>query len=714
MSLVFVATIVLTQVASGSVLVLLLTGARIRSGYGVAGIGLAVGTFISMLSAVLLNGTALSAIAWLIPGLVITAGCLMRTKSIRNSFTLLRFERNESVAVALGIAAGLLLLIINWIRFPLSSVRAGSSVDMYFLEALSRGVGEFGAQESILMSGGSLRYHWFTYGWAGELAQTAGLTSFVSLTRVLPVVALIGSVLIATAWANSIRITRGKSLWWVPSLAVLLIVIGGYTGALYGVILNNDSPSQSLTTVWLLALVVLFLVTIKTQTWKGFSASAILVVVLAFATTGGKASHVAVALGGFGIVALGGMLFKTTWWRKALLLGFMAFVAAVAAYMWVLSGVGIEENLTEALAVRASTWQVLDPVTGRWGPAMGTLALLLAVLARLSGSWWLLTTKTGRRSPEIFFAVGSVLVGVAALFFLREGINELWFLLAASAPVAVISAYGVGQGASAIFKSTERKRTWLYVLYASVFASLISLTLSFNWKFTGTEVGFFQWPGVLFWLSIMSVWLVIPVLGFMFIRISGKSSQKIEPKRFALWFVFCVGALTLTSIFTRPAVLWTESRELNTEIGIVSPNPEVATSTTQSSASLEGKSLLTNHFAAAQWLVDNSLRSQVVASSDPQSSFIPAISGNQMFLAGERYQYGLGKTSEQSEILNRSQLSTQLQGKITFEVLDQFCLQNVSYLWIEGDLDLTLLPENALHVFGSVGIIGLQDYCSIK
>jgi len=692
--------VVLLQVATGSLLILLIPSFRIKSKFEVVGLGLALGTFLSMLSSVVFVNTALGSIAWILPSAFTFIAALARFGVVRSHLGGISAPRNESVAVVVGSLIGFALLVINWIRVPLDTIRAGGSVDMYFFEALAKGVSEFGASDSILMSGGSLRYHWFAYGWAGELGQVAHLDSFVALTRILPVVALIGVVLLAAAWAGSIRIGKTASPWWVPTLAVVLIVFAGYTGALYGIVLNFDSPSQALTTVWLLALVMLFLRGLRSATRSGLFFYSALIFLLAGATTGGKASHVAVALGGFALVSLIGVILRLAWWRRALVLFAAAIIGAVLVYLWVLAGVGIQENLAESVAVRASTWQGLDPVTGRWGPLLGTVALLLAVLTRVSGVTWLARNRVGRTSPEFLFAVGSLAVGTFALFVLRGGINELWFLLAASAPLAVISAYGVGQ--AQMWLHPRLQRALIYSITIAILASLLSLVLSVNWKFDSAPIDFFLWPGILFWLSIVGVWVLVVLGSWLFNR----------PRRFTAVIAMGISALVLTSVFTRPAVLWTESRPLITDIGVVTPNVEIVPGVPTATV---GGTLFPDLVSAADWISANTERLDQIATNSPVTAFIPALTGNQMYLAGSRYQAGLGDTSQLGEVSRRGEISGALSVAVIEAggrdaTLQQLCQSGVSYIWLEGAAEFDVIQP--VYSNDSVSIYSLKNQCA--
>ena len=715
MSIFLAALVILIQIATGALLLLSIPQIDIRSKYAITGLGLAIGTLLSMLASVLLNSTILASIAWIIPTILVVLICTLRLSPLRQKLRGLQVQRSESVAVAVGLGAGLILLAINWIRVPLSSIRAGSSVDMYFLEALSRGISQFGPDHSILMSGGALRYHWFTYGWAGELTQVAGLDSFVALTRLLPLVALMGIVLTAASWAASIRINSTLNPWWVPTLAVLLIVVGGYTGALYGAILNFDSPSQSLTTVWLLGLVFLFLHGLRIRSRPALIFIGFALGLLSLAATGGKVSHAVVALGGFGLVVVASLVFRQSYWKRALSLGLAAAIGVGVAYFWVLNGVGVQENLSETISVRASTWQGLDPVSGKWGPWLGTIALLFAVLARLAGTSWLLTTARGRKSPELVFSLGAFFTGALALLSLKGGVNELWFLLAASAPIAVVSAYGVGQAYVFLTGLIRKRKVALITLLIAAIASLLSLLLSRNWVFESIPLILFQWPGILFWLAIISVWFVIPLLAFLVLRKLLKIGQQPSYSIAQSVLAASVIALVLTSILTRPAVLWTESRPLTTGVGVVQPSDPSEADVNQTPTRSVDSLGLEAGFSAADWLKRNSQVENIVATNRPDTSFIPAFTGNQMYLAGERYQYGLGASDQRAEIESRSLVSRSLADGLNQVALNNLCQDSVEFLWIESPSQ-SVRPIDGIksEVFGNITLYDLRHYCTFN
>jgi hypothetical protein len=464
---------------------------------------------------------------------------------------------------------------------------------------------------------------------------------------------------------------------WVPSLAALLVVVGGYTGALYGSILNFDSPSQTMTTMWLLALAMAFLAFTGRQAGRP---ALVVVAALATACTGGKVSHALVAAGGLGLAAIVGVALRTDWWRRALAATLVSGVAMAVTYRAVLAGVAVNRNLTEELAVKASTWQGLDPLVGRGGVALGTIALILAILPRVAGVGWLLGTRDGRRDPAVLFSVGGLLVGLAAMLALRDGVNELWFILAASAPAAVVSATGVGLALARLRRTpppTAFPRPAVWAVVVAVPAVVACLALSANWS---------DHRALLNWLAPLSVWLLVPLASApVALRASGGRA------RLAAIAALTVAGLTLVSIGTRPSTIWTGSRPVTTEAGVVLPtqgltlNPAASTPSGQAAAtSTAWPQVYAWADEAAAWVQANVPADAIVATGDPVTALVPALTGRRMYIAGSIYQVGLGAADEMDDVIARSEASRQFARTPDEASARQLCEAGARWAWLGG------------------------------
>jgi len=430
---------------------------------------------------------------------------------------------------------------------------------------------------------------------------------------------------------------------------------------------------------------------------------------------GGKASSAAVALAGMFAVVVVGIFLRKAWWLRALKALIESGIFALLTYRLFLSGVSINDNLTSATSVRASTWQQLDPLVGKWGPLAGTIGLSLAALARFGGLFWLGLRQPTRTQPAILVSLGALAAGIAALFVLRGGINDLWFVLAASAPAAVVSAYGVGQATQWLNTSwiQSRPRNPLTVaVLVSLVASAICIVLSLNWNISEqvSRDSIFAWPGLIHWLAAVSPWIIIPVFVAVWVRWRS-IDHSFQHQLFVVVSISAV-ALTLTSVVTRPAVLWTQSRQLVTDKGlvnqdIVSPGGVQETGTTGTTSDFR---LIDWQIAAAQWLSVNTEETDIIGTSAPFTAQIPALTGRQMYLAGADYQRGLGDATQVSEVDQRIRISEGVQTDDWDQSVRAMCSQGVQYLWLEGESGVTQTIQ-PIQVFGPISLLDLNQAC---
>ena len=660
----------------------------------VAGMGLALGTVVSLVVAVLLR-PLVGPWGWLVPIAATALVVGFRIPWVWRQFARTALSASHAAAMVIGMLAGLAIIIGNWIRVPLDAVSDASYADIYFFEGLSRSIATWGPGPSIFMEGGQLPYHWFTYGWVGQVAASAGTEPFFVLTRLLPIVAAVGMVLLAIAWTGLLQI-NGKQPRWVPSLAAVLVVFAGYTGALYGSILSFDSPSQSMTTVWLLGLglaVVVFL--------RGGSPLVLVgVAVLATALVGGKVSHAAVAAAGLIALALVGVLVRSPWRVRAWIVLGIGGVAMLVTFLLVLRGAALEENITETLAVKASTWQGLDPIVGRWGPVLGTAALILAMAARPAGLGLLIARRGWRSDPAVVFALGGFLAGLGALLVLREGVNETWFALAASAPAGALSAVGVGVGL-AWLASRGIRRPLLLAAGLTIPVSLIVLVLTWNWPIDTDSPA----PRVLPWLAAVLPWFIAPMLAWAALRWAARDRDRVvgwQPVA-----ALAVGIVVLASIATRPAAAWTAIRPVTTQIGVVQPNAGGGSGADSTSVD----SLEADRSAGAAWLLENASVDSVVATTNPISGYLPAVTGLRTYLSGQLYQAGLGATGSRAEVERRDSIAGALTSEDWEQAVTELCDAGVDYLWIEYSTPLTDRVDAAF-ASGDVVIVSSIDVCA--
>jgi len=288
------------QVASGALIWLAVRGSRSTSLIEAIGVGVALGTVLSLIGTQLSLLVGFSSLGWLLP---IPLALLIL---LLNRFKFLPLGRLEleSPSRWLSVAAvsfvGFVLLIPGFVRTPLTDGYVTGSRyhgDLVFFEAVAQFVSHVGPGESSLLADYGIRYHWFAYGWIGSLTDAIGADPFVVMTRIFPVVMVVGAAFLTVAWA--VRLSSGR---WTPLLAGLLVVVAGFVGAEQGVILNFDSPSTAYAGVLAIAFALVLTDFLRSESarWP----SLVILAILAVGMMGAKASQAAVVLVGLLAIAL--------------------------------------------------------------------------------------------------------------------------------------------------------------------------------------------------------------------------------------------------------------------------------------------------------------------------------------------------------------------------------------------------------------------------
>ena len=686
MSTAFAILLVLLQVITGAYFWTLI---RPRSRiFERLGIGLAVGSGASSLSGIVLFDVLPLAWAVMLPSLVAVAVAVF-LRIARGSYIGSRVPTDRpgfgngtaAVALIIGLLVGLVAIAINLARYPLSWNGTVSSYhgDFLFFEALSTSLATIGPNDSIFMSGAEIRYHWMVYAWAGQIAELAGTEPFFVLTRVLPIVSLVGSVLIVVAW--TVRLTR---VAWAPSVAVLLLVSGGYVGATYGTVLNFDSPSQQLATVWMLGGAMALWETTSRMSKEGSSSDAWkslgvrfwmllgAVGVLAAVAASGKASVAAVLIAGWALVPAVGLVRRERWAVPSLLgLAVALLSAGVATVAFVAGSQDGGGIAIGGFLDKASSVQGLNPVSAPWGIAVGTVLLILAVSYRWAGLVWLAVDGGTRWQPITIFGMGLAASGLGALVLLSEGINDTWFPLAASAPLAVISAAGIARAAQAVFPDSSPRslRSLITVALSGVVASLVVVWL---WTLApGTSTS-------LRWVAPIAALALAILIGYMWAPVASPNVRRLN-RVVALTLV----ALVSMSLFSRGLGIWSDRFGVQPEQGITAlefrPGAELIDSIDRQPVTQWSDT----EIAAAQWLRDKVADGELLATNVTYSPLVPALTGLPTFISGINYQAPYGREGIRASILDREQLTMDFVAQPTAQSTRELCDRGVQWIWID-------------------------------
>ena len=676
------------------------------------GVGLVLGTVLAVLAGVVGNAVAEWAWWWLLPS--IGAAIVWWRQCVSGH----RRSANDQQSagfwwpVAAGLVVGLALLWLNLRRYPLSwqGVWDGYHPDMVFFEALSYSVAGFGPSESIFMVGGDIRYHWLTYAWSGQLSSAFDAESFMVLTRVLPVVALLGLVLLAVALVDLVaRHQSNRSRSWARWIAVALVIPGGYLGAVNGTILNFDSPSQALTSAWVLAWTVVVIVVV-TQPQVGIWAWVTLAL-LAFAITGGKVSAGVVIGASVALAALAGVVLRRQWWRALLMAAVITGIAVGLAgllFAWGSASPGDLRFLE--WGGRSSTIQGLNSSPGKRGVVFGTIGLLLAMGARWAGGVFLLASRGWRARPEPWLGVGFVLAGVLPVILFAQGVNETWFALTASAPLAVLSAVGITVG-------WERAGLGRGIALGALLAGLVGfLAVSYIWTDQVWESGFGR-----FW----SPWIGLAIPASVGLLVALVRRQK-APLTFITVAVLVLmveaslsrgtpivaaavggardGAGIRAAQLADPGLVGTSGVARSGAPGQQPNEDPLGLESDQPTSAATGirpvHAWSPDQQAAAEFLRNEAGKGDVIVTNEVDAFLVPALTRRQAFISGSPYQALYGSTAAAELIPGRLAENAAFLERADPAIANVVCDSGARWVWFAADRAPSIDPAS----FGSVAL----------
>ncbi len=618
----------------------------------VAGMGLGLGTASAML-------TGLFVAWWLAPALAAAAWLVVR----RRLAPLAPLSRPDVLALGAGLIPGVAALVLAFRTYPLAWVGeyAGYHGDMPFFEALSVSVARLGPVSSMLMDGAQLRYHSLAYAWAGELSLAIDAEPFVVLTRLLPYVGLVAAIALAAAWTR--QLTR---VWWAPSLAVLLVITGGFVGATYGSVLNMDSPSQTVGAVWLLALSILL---IQSLTNSSLPWSILAMTVLVIALTGGKISTAAIAAAGFAVVVVTGVIRREEWWRRAVVLGIVGAAALLGTYVWLLAGSANAGGLgIFSLLDRASSVQGLNPVVTPRGIVVGIALLMIAVLPRWAGLTWLIGDRKSRWEPTTLYGIGLALGGLGTIAILSGGFNDLWFAVAASAPLAVLSATGTAAAVTWLGSPGHR-----HVLLAFVWGLVVSAIVAALWASGSTGIiGIgWRWAGPLVGLLLALLGALILARGLTRHRLQSVVALGIiilVTSALPARFIYAVAEkFSRSQTGSASAVLFTTRESF-----IPTRDQDREISWTDSQA------------AAGAWLRANAQVDDIIATNLTLGALVPSLTRLTAYVSNIHMQAPYGLVEDLPIVQQREADSWAFIDRPSEETIIPLCDADVTWVWVDA------------------------------
>ena len=318
---------------------------------------------------------------------------------------------------------------------------------------------------------------------------------------------------------------------------------------------------------------------------------------------------------------------------------------------------------------RASSVQGLNPLPGVVGVVLGTVILAAAVLARWMGALWFFREPATRWSATAAIALGIALGGIVPLLLVSGGVNETWFALAASAPLSVMSAAGLGRFAEWL-KTSASQSVKRFLTVAVVGATLLWLVVAVLW--TSGPSGGNIWEYTLRWAAPLTAFAGALLIGFLLAR----------PLRLpGAWLGFTLLIVVLIAVPGRLLALTPTSA--GSQPGTRGELFGAQTSFSQGRDQTFIIGWSDSEVAAGTWLRQKAGDGALIATNHTFSPLVPALSSKQTLVSGMHYQAPYGWPENQKALNLREGQSWEFIDSPTPESWQPLCQAGVTHLWVD-------------------------------
>lgn len=613
------------------------------------GIGIAIGIVLSIIVGLAFRPTFLAPYSWVaIPVVTFLVIAILRFTKKSQLAPIEPLTKSDCWATGLGIAVGLVILTEFFNEQSLEIVdHVNYYLDIPFHEALSNGIANYGPNDSVLSKGDAVRYHWFSHAWSGFNQNWAGASTFVGITRALPLVSLFITVLVGAAWVQ--RITERP---WTK-YAIAILVTGSTTiGTAATTLFGARSPSNILG----IALTITTVFVVFEYLFSRLPRIALLLIILlAFGNMGAKASAGAALCAG-----LVGMVFfawnESETRKRAIAATAAASIGTLAGYIFAISGGS--GGLSIGFGPRLDTSGFPIPDLPAMAIAASTIFLLFWRLSPLLPAILGIRSESSEIRAASFTGIAAGLAGlVAALTLVQPGLSQFYFLWGAYPLLLVAAVCGLAE-----MLSNQKVLSKLSILLAALGGII-------------TQVGVALWsinsdlPPL---LGIFIVWGVAIVLAL--VSIIGKSQSGPSTKRYLSTFI----AVAVISAVGTAGIQYG------------------ATSSTPKRLSKYNPGLTTaDDIEAGQWLRDNGTDARIATNRFCfEPTFTPGTCHSVVFtvsalsqkrLLVEGYSYAIGTGPLPQKIKTRIKTSTGFVDNPSCRSGKKLWREGVRFVWVNLD-----------------------------
>ena len=458
------------QIYCGGAILILISKRNEISWQEFCGVGIALGPLLTLILDQLFRATPVSQFAWATPFFLIV---LVSAKyRIRQN---LRFNltKNQIIETLLIFGIVFLLLTPEWFwTLPLAAFLLIASIqiseprrklwlipalllalsasifsdlkrpvgwwiedsDFALYEAISKTLSIWGFRDNINAAETSTNYHWFAYAWAGLVDRITSAPSWVSNTRIVPVMIVVGIALISWAILEKLNFSRNVIIGSLIIVGCFDTIQSWGRGFKIGII---ASPSQIYGTLLILLFLYLFIL----YNQESLKFSSVLLAAVAFSVVGAKVAHGVILAGAIGTVWLFGQLKTKNLFTNKSIKVFAVLIAIYSSFFFIIGGGGGSSRgmLFDQVAF-------VDGITGDFR-AYGLVVHWLAALILLFGMYGLqmfgviaiIYFYSIEQRYVKHFAIGTAITGfLSAVFLSGEFAVELFFTHAASSVLIIL------------------------------------------------------------------------------------------------------------------------------------------------------------------------------------------------------------------------------------------------------------------------------------
>ncbi|MDA3016796.1 MAG: hypothetical protein O2841_02025 [Actinomycetota bacterium] len=361
-----VCSMIFVQIVSGSIIWAHVMHPRQVDIVEGVGMGLALGSILTVIGHQLLLPTALSKFGWLLP-VVVAAIVFATSQSTKGSFKNFVLE---DVSGLFFVAFAIVLLLSQWWWLLPLSLPSGLAIyllsdsgksklpnfvrpawlviaatfiaatllmvylrqlnlewwirswDVTYFESKSYSIAKFGPSENISLLGYPLNYHWFGIAWIGTISSVLGLQSWLSIAQVAPVFSVTAIACLFSAIGKRV----GKRISYPIVIALIFTFAIGP--------LSSANPPNLIGMIWAIAASMVAYDFFSSQKRTFF----VIFSVLSIAALSGKVSSGFVVLGAFTITDLYQTFLQKKGYIRCLIRNFLLAAFSIIAFYLIIGG----------------------------------------------------------------------------------------------------------------------------------------------------------------------------------------------------------------------------------------------------------------------------------------------------------------------------------------------------------------------------------------